>query len=150
MFHTFSRDDEQEAYHLMYYQSYARWNDNTNIPDTTTTNNLFNFCGVGVHMAHNALHKVSMWPSGQGASRFHLNSTIVSIKLPLHNNTVNYTQTIKMFMLVKFSSLTRWLLQDWFVVTQYCSRWITARKWLYCPNFCSLCSPSPSRCLLVP
>ena len=46
-----------------------------------------------------------------------------------NNNTVNYTQTIKMFMLVKFSSPTRWLLQDWFVVTQYCSRWITARQW---------------------
>ena len=30
----------------------------------------------------------------------------------VNNNTVNYTQTIKMFMFVKFSSPTRWLLQD--------------------------------------
>ena len=51
---------------------------------------------------------------------------------------------------VKFSSPTRWLLQDWFVMTQYCSRWITARWWLYCANFCSLCSPSPSRCVRLP
>ena len=28
-------------------------------------------------------------------------------------------------------------LQDWFVMTQYCSRWITARWWWYYANFCA-------------
>ena len=43
----------------------------------------------------------------------------------VHNNTVNYTHTIKIIILVKFSSSTR--CYYWFVITQYCSRWITAR-----------------------
>ena len=36
------------------------------------------------------------------------------------------------------------------VMTQYCSRWITARWWEYCANFCSLYSPSPSRSVRLP
>ena len=65
----------------------------------------------------------------------------------IHNHTVNYTQAIKIFILVIFSSPTRWLLQAWFVMTQYCIRWITARWWWYCANSCSLGSPHPSRCV---
>ena len=56
----------------------------------------------------------------------------------------------KMFLLVKFSSPTSWLLQGWFVMMLYCSRWITARWWWYCASFCSLSSPSPSRCVWPP